>query len=580
MNRIDLSAEPEATIRSTLSKTPFIPLRWHRKKDGTIFPVEISGRYFEWRGNPVFVSAIRDISSRAQMEEALKKSEEKFSKAFYSNPAAIVIGDRENDQILDINLTFERMTGYSRKEVIGHRSEDFSFWVELSDRDKVNEALTRDGSLRDWEFRFRKKTGEICTGMLSSELLEIEGRQSSISSIVDITEHLQLETQLRQAQKIESLGRLAGGVAHDFNNLLTVINGYSDIILRGLPPNDPLHLSADAIKKAGERAAGLTQQLLAFSRKQIVKPRLLDLNTIVADSQRMLQRLIGEDVELTTQLDPSLGRVLSDPDQIYQVIINLAVNARDAMPEGGTLKIATGNVELDGSHRGRYPDAVPGSYVRISVTDTGTGMDEPTMQSAFEPFFTTKEPGKGTGLGLSTVHGIVRQSGGWIEVSSKVGEGTTFDIYLPRMDPGPPDRAVAALPETEHGGGTLLVVEDDEGVRGLTTGILESQGYRVLEAANGDEALAVEKEHAGEIDLVLTDIVLPGMNGKALYDRLRAVRPRIKVLFTSGYTSDVISRSGLDQDVAWLPKPFDANSLTAKVREVLKRKDVQHEADA
>jgi PAS domain S-box-containing protein len=574
MNRVDLSAEPEATVRSTLSKTPFIPLRWHRKKDGTVFPVEISGRYFDWRGDSVFVSAIRDISSRVQMEEALKKSEEKFSKAFYSNPAAILIGDRENRQILDVNLTFERMTGYSREEAIGHRADEISFWVEPGDRDKASEALIRQGSLRDWEFHFRKKSGEICTGVLSSELIEIEGRQCTISSIIDITEHLHLETQLRQAQKIESLGRLAGGVAHDFNNLLTVINGYSDIMLRALPANNPLHLSAEAIKKAGERAAGLTQQLLAFSRKQIVKPRLLDLNTIVADSQRMLQRLIGEDVELTTQLDQSLGRVMSDPDQIYQVIINLVVNARDAMPEGGTLKIVTANVEVDASHRARYPDAVPGNYVRITVTDSGTGMDEQTMQSAFEPFFTTKEPGKGTGLGLSTVHGIVRQSGGWIEVRSRVGEGTTFDIYLPRFDAVPaPERVVSAPEEPEHGAGTLLVVEDDEGVRGLTMGILESQGYRVLEAANGDEALAIEKEHAGEIDLVVTDLVLPGMNGKVLYDRLRAMRPRIKVLFTSGYTSDVISRSGLDQDVACLPKPFDANSLTAKVRETLNRKE-------
>jgi two-component system cell cycle sensor histidine kinase/response regulator CckA len=573
MNRVDLSSEPEATVRATLAKTRFIPLRWHRKKDGTVFPVEISGRYFDWRGSPVFVSAIRDITGRTEMEEALRKSEEKFSKAFYSNPAAMVIGDRETRVWLEVNHTFEKLLGRRREDLIGHRSDEFDFWVDPSDRDKASALLDRDGSLCDWEFRFRKKNGEIATGLLSVEPIEIEGRACAISSVVDITERLHLESQLRQAQKLESLGRLAGGVAHDFNNLLTVINGYSDLILHSVDSHDPLHLSAEAIKKAGERAASLTQQLLAFSRKQIIKSRPLDMNAIVTDSQRMLQRLIAENIQLTTDLDSSLGRVMSDPDQISQVIMNLVVNARDAMPGGGTLEIATRNVDVDESHVASHGDALPGKYVLMSVTDSGIGMDEKTMQSAFEPFFTTKEPGKGTGLGLSTVQGIVRQSGGWIEVQSEIGKGSTFDIYLPRMDAVPaPERAAPAPAEAPRGGETVLVVEDDNEIRQLTKSILTAQGYHVLEASNSGEALLLESEYAGEIHLILTDLVLPGMNGKALYDRLRVLRPNVKVLFTSGYAPDVFAGRGLEQQVAYLPKPFDTQSLTAKVREVLAEK--------
>jgi two-component system cell cycle sensor histidine kinase/response regulator CckA len=573
MNRVHFSAEPEATLLSTRLKTQFTPLRWHRKKDGTIFPVEISGRYFEWRGRPVFVSAIRDITGRVQMEEALKKSQEKFSKAFYSNPAAMLIGDRSNRTFLEVNDAFVRMMGYGREELVGRPSDSFPFWVDPSDQDKLRAQLARDGVLRDFEVRFRKKNGETGTGLLSVELIGIEGRPCAIASIIDVTERLQLEGQLRQAQKLESLGRLAGGVAHDFNNLLTVISGYSDMILRTLGPRDSLYFPAEAIKKAGERAAALTHQLLAFSRKQVIKPRLLDVNAIVADSERMLHRLIGEDIELTTRLDPSVGKVMADPDQISQVIVNLVVNARDAMPEGGALEITTRRVSVDGSYIATQGEAVPGEYALITVTDTGIGMDEKTLQSAFEPFFTTKEPGKGTGLGLSTVHGIVRQSDGWIQVRTEVGKGSSFDIFLPRIDAVPVAERVAPVSaEVAQGGETVLVVEDDDEVRRLSTTILMAQGYHVLEAANSDEALLLEKEYTGEIHLVLTDLVLPGMNGKALYERLRALRPKLKVLFTSGYTPDVFARRGLEPHVAYIPKPFDTESLTAKVREVLTEK--------
>jgi len=377
------------------------------------------------------------------------------------------------------------------------------------------------------------------------------------------------------------VGRLAGGVAHDFNNLLTLINGYSESVLKALRPSDPLYPYAQEIKRAGEHAASLTNQLLTFSRKQVIQPRPLDMSTIVNDAERMLQRLIGEDIELVTTLDPLLGRVMADPDQIHQVIMNLVVNARDAMPEGGKLEITIKNVDVDKGSLDVHPDAIPGGYVLMTITDTGIGMDEDTLQRAFEPFFTTKQPGEGTGLGLSTVYGIVRQSGGWIHVQSEVGQGTSCKVYLPRIDTwSVPDRAESDGAKVLRGDETVLVVEDNEAVRRLTKTILKAYGYQVLEAGNSTEAFALEKEHSGEIHLLLTDVILPGMNGKSLSERLRALRPKLKVLFTSGYTADVIARRGvLQRDVAYLQKPFGPDSLAAKVREVLTEASASQRTD-
>jgi len=364
---------------------------------------------------------------------------------------------------------------------------------------------------------------------------------------------------------------LAGGVAHDFNNLLTVINGYSDFLITGLDRTDPLWSSADEIRKAGERAASLTKQLLAFSRKQVIEPKTLDVNTILRDSEQMLQRLIGEEITLTTRLDPFLGQVMADPEQVHQVIMNLVVNARDAMPHGGRLDLSTQNGEVTDEDASSQPDAKAGRYVIMTVTDSGTGMDENTRQRIFEPFFTTKERDKGTGLGLSTVYGIVRQSGGCIEVLSEPGAGTSFKIYLPRID-GPlvVDRRAATSMMGPHGGETILVVEDQDTVRRITTAILKVYGYQILEAASGDEAARLVEMYPGEIHLLLTDVVLPGINGKALSDRLRALRPKLKLLFTSGYTSEIIAARGvLDYGEAYIAKPFTSDRLAAKVREVL-----------
>jgi len=536
----------------------FIPLRWHRKKDGTVFPVEATSTYFDLKGRGVSVFAIRDITNRRLMEEALNKSEEKFSKAFQSNPAAITICDLASNSVLEVNETFEEITGYRRDDVVGCGWSEAELWENPADREKALAQLLVEGTLRNCEFSFCKKSGDVGKGLLSAELIEIGGELCTLTTVVDITERFRLESQLRQSQKLESVGRLAGGVAHDFNNLLTIINGYSDFILNASRPGDPVYSYAHEIKKAGEHVAGLTKQLLAFSRKQVIEPRPLDINTIVTDAKRMLHRLIGEDIELTTTLDPLLPQVMADPDQIRQVILNLVFNARDAMPDGGRLHIATASVDLDARVVASHPDAVPGNYVVMTITDSGIGMDEKTLQRAFEPFFTTKETGRGTGLGLSTVYGIVRQNGGWIDIRSELGRGTSLSIYLPRLDACPvAERTVSDKPQTAQAGETVLVVEDDGDVRRLTKALLDASGYHVLLAANSSEAFTFEKEYSAEIHLLLTDVILPGMNGKTLADQLRALRPNLKVLFTSGYPADVISRRGvLEPGVAYLPKPF------------------------
>jgi two-component system cell cycle sensor histidine kinase/response regulator CckA len=360
-------------------------------------------------------------------------------------------------------------------------------------------------------------------------------------------------------------------VAHDFNNLLTVINGYSGMLLEQLKVFDPLHPYVLEIKNAGERAASLTKQLLAFSRKQVIEPTAFDLNTTIRQAAPMLQRLIGEDIALETHLDDSLGQVLADPNQIHQVIMNLAVNARDAMPDGGRLDIKTNDVELGvEACTAEHPDAMPGRYVVMTVTDSGHGMDETTRHQIFEPFFTTKEVGKGTGLGLATVYGIVRQSGGWVDVWSEVGVGTTIKVYLPHTDvrPMPDEHGIGVA--TEGGNETILVVEDQESVRSFAVTALKQYGYYVIEASDGDEAIAVAEQHSGRIHLLLTDVIMPGMNGKVLSERLKEFYPDLKVLLASGYTADAFADRGvIDPGDAFLHKPFSPAELAVKVREVL-----------
>ncbi|HUZ45802.1 MAG TPA: response regulator [Terriglobia bacterium] len=380
-----------------------------------------------------------------------------------------------------------------------------------------------------------------------------------------------LEEQLQQSQKMEAIGRLAGGVAHDFNNLLTVIAGYCQLLLDRLGPNDPMRTSVGQIKEAGDRAASLTRQLLAFSRKQVLAPQVLNLNQVVANMNKMLTRLIGEDVELVTICFPGLWRVKADPGQIEQVMMNLAVNARDAMPRGGKLTIETANANLDKNFPDQHFVIIPGSYVMLAVSDTGTGMNQEIRSRIFEPFYTTKELGKGTGLGLSTVYGIVKQSGGYIWVYSEPEKGTTFKVYLPRAeaDAEEPKQAESVL-RTQAGSETILLVEDNEAVRTFVRCVLEARGYRLLEAGGSEDALKAVERHAGPIHLLLTDVVMPRMSGTELALRIASLHPETKVLYMSGYTDNAIVHHGvLDAGRHFLQKPFIPEALTQKIREVL-----------
>jgi two-component system, cell cycle sensor histidine kinase and response regulator CckA len=534
-----------------------------RRKDGSPVWLLGSANLAEGKnGEPaVNEETLIDISER-------KKAEETFRKAFNANPEPIAIGTISEGRYIDINESFLRVTGYRREEVIGHTSAELKFWENPDDRERLVGTLRKQGFVRNTEITFHTKSGERRTALDSSEVIDVTGQKCMMSILRDTTEQRFLEKQLRQAQKMEAVGQLSGGIAHDFNNLLSVIIGYSGIIEESLAQDHPMRRKCEQIKKAGLSAASLTRQLLAFSRQQVLEPKVLDLNSVVLNVEKMLQRLIGEHIELKTALDPSLGHIKADQGQIEQVIINLIVNARDAMPNGGKVTIETTNVELDDDYARRHPPQLPGSYVYLAISDTGIGMDPETQARIFEPFFTTKEIGKGTGLGLSTVYGVVRQSGGHIWVYSELGQGTTFKIYLPQTV-----RAVLAekqqsgLLPSDRNAETILVVEDAEAVREFTCSVLIDCGYSVLEAEHPEKAIEIAQTYKGQIHLLLTDMVMPGMNGRALAEKLTAIRPDMKVVYTSGYTG--FSHSTLvDPELVFLPKPFTKESLLGKLQEV------------
>jgi two-component system, cell cycle sensor histidine kinase and response regulator CckA len=429
------------------------------------------------------------------------------------------------------------------------------------------------------ECTLRRQDGTVLPGEVTAAPLYDRQRNQIGRMVVirDLTESKQaeearakLEEHLIQSQKLESVGRLAGGVAHDFNNLLTVINGYSDLLLQN-PNTGDAHRRVVQIRNAGRRAAELTQQLLAFSRKQTIQPRALNLNTVVSETEEMFRRLLPESIEMIVQLEPALGRIMADPGQIHQVLVNLLVNARDAMPAGGKLVTETANVDLDAKYAAAHPEVTPGPCVLLTVSDTGAGMDEQVRSHLFEPFFTTKQLGEGTGLGLATVYGIVRQSGGWIWVYSEPGTGTSFKIYFPRVDIAVSQEVVAAkVQQSYQGTETVLVVEDRADVRTLAMEVLESYGYKVLEASDGASALELAARYTSPIELLLTDAVMPGMNGRELSERLHESRPATKVLFMSGYSENVIVHQGvLKPGIAYIAKPMMPEALAAKVRETL-----------
>jgi PAS domain S-box-containing protein len=521
-------------------------------------------------------------AARAAAEQAaaeLRKTNELLRALLDSSPLAILateLGASEG-RVLQWNAAAEQLFGWRAPEVLGRPDPT------VSDEHREESRALRDAALAGRSAtgletqRLRKDGTLVDVSLALAVIRDAHGAPTGFVLLAaDRTEHRRLEAQLRQAQKMEAVGRLAGGVAHDFNNMLTAIKSYSQLVLADLAMADALAaeaLAADVreIDRAADRAAQLTKQLLAFSRQQVLEPRVLDLNETVGGVEAMLRRLIGADVEVRTRLAPTLGRVQADPGQLEQVLMNLAVNARDAMPGGGTLTIETANVELDGRYARGHAGVEPGPYVMLAVSDTGVGMDPATQARIFEPFFTTKAAGKGTGLGLSTVYGIVEQSDGHVEVYSTPGLGTTFKVYLPRLDAALEDvhrEERDAVPR--DGSETILLVEDDETVRAVARRVLQRAGYTVLEAANGAQALRL-CEHADQaIDLVVTDMVMPELGGRELATRLRARRPEMRFLFMSGYTEDAALRANLlEASAAFLGKPYTPTALAGKVREVL-----------
>lgn len=517
-----------------------------------------------------YIGSCYDITERKQTEAALRTTEERF-RAFMDNLPAVAFLKDVRGRYVYVNHTWERIYRRSRSEWYG--KVDTELWpaevarrLVESDRramaenrpvEQVHTIPTPTGEQREWlafKFPIADASGGLGVGGVA----------------IDVTERRQLEEQLRQSQKLEAIGRLAGGVAHDFNNLLMIVLGTSQRLLHNYSHDHQLRGALEQIKYAGDRAAELTRQLLAFSRKQVIVPKVLDINAIVAGMSPMLRRLLGEDIDLFTSLHPALGPVKMDAGQLEQVLMNLAANARDAMPQGGKLTIETDNVEIKGRHR-HDQMVMPGRYAALVVSDTGNGIGAETQPHIFEPFFTTKPQGKGTGLGLSTVYGIVKQSGGYIFVYSEVGQGTAFKVYLPRVDDAiesvRSEQDAAVLPQ---GTETILVVEDEPGVRSLVCAALEQLGYRVLEASLGSQALLMAERHAGPIHLLLTDVVMPQMNGPEVAARLLARRPGVKVLFMSGYADNaIVHHSIIDPGAAFLQKPFDTDVLAYKVRAVL-----------
>jgi two-component system, cell cycle sensor histidine kinase and response regulator CckA len=545
----------------------------HRKKDGTVIQVEITSHPISLSGRDAELILSHDVTEQRKNQESLRHSEERFATAFRSSPLAITISTEKEGRYVDANDAFVRMMGYERQEIVGRTAHELRIWADPDDRGQMVSQMGQTKPKEAVETLFRTKSGEERRVRISTERIVLDGEPCVLANTLDVTEARRLEEQFRQAQKMEAVGRLAGGIAHDFNNLLSVIMGYSDLAQDTTPPGTAVRKQLDQIKKAAERAAALTRQLLAFSRQQVLDPKVLNLNAVVNNVSKMLLRLIGEDITLSLKPGEPLGSVKADLGQIEQVLMNLAVNARDAMPGGGKIAIETANVELDETYAKQHPSLRPGSYVILSFSDTGCGMDAKTRSRLFEPFFTTKGPGKGTGLGLSTVYGIVKQSGGYIWAYSELDRGATFKIYLPRVDsPAQSLHSERLDLAFDRGTETVLLVEDDNSLRELTAELLRGAGYTVLEAADGNAAIELANPRLDSIELVLTDVIMPGMSGGDLIVHLRHLQPKAKlaVLFMSGYAGDFISRAGVQESDRYvLHKPFTKKSLLNKVRSVL-----------
>jgi PAS domain S-box-containing protein len=552
-----------------------IPRRYEFKilrKDGEEGWLDFSTNPIQVEGTTCLLATVFDVTERMRAEQALRKSEERF-RELYENANDLIFTTDLEGNITSVNQMTLKVTGFTREEAL--TKNVFRIVVpehQARALESMQKKLMGEGETR-YEIDILAKGDRHITLELATRLIYKDGKPMGAQAIArDISERRHLEQQLRQAQKMEAVGRLAGGVAHDFNNLLMVIRGYTELMLDGIPEEDARHAHAEKVLRASDRAHALTQQLLAFGRKQVSAPKIMSLTTVLNDMAKMLPPLIGEDVELTIVNDLGLGNVKADPGHIEQVIMNLATNARDAMPGGGRLRLETANVSV-GEIEPMHPGVAPGKYVLLSVSDSGHGMDEQTQARLFEPFFTTKERGKGTGLGLSTVYGIVKQAGGYINFITRKEQGTTFRVYLPRVEAEREDGiALPASRSAYRGTETVLLVEDEEEVRKVTRQFLQRNGYKVLEASNGMEALQVAQRYIGAIQLLLTDVVMPAMNGAELRTRLLAQRPNIKVLFMSGYTGDSLpGAAAAIEPEALLQKPFTFDMLSRKVREALGR---------
>jgi two-component system, cell cycle sensor histidine kinase and response regulator CckA len=560
--------------RALRDRTPFSAEVRIRSASGDLRWISISSAPRQLPDGSVLWDGIEtDITERKRVEQAHKQSEERFAKAFGSNPEGISISTQKEGRLLEVNDAYVRMMGYERSELIGKTVMELKMWAP-GERDQVLAKLRETGAIRDYNTTFRAKGDRIKEAQICVDQIQVQEVPCLLVTIRDVTESRLMELQFRAAQKMEAVGRLAGGVAHDFNNVLMIISSAAHLMKSGKHDDDDKKARyLSQIQSATEKATSLTRQLLAFSRQQVLHPTILDLNAVVSDLWKMLPQLLGEDVETVLHLASDLGSVSADRGQIEQVIMNLAVNARDAMPAGGTLTVETANAVLDGATPGRHGTENPtGDFVMLAVTDTGIGMDAQTQTKIFEPFFTTKEVGKGTGLGLATVYGIVKQSAGHVTVHSEPGKGTTFKVYLPRVReksaPGLTFPSKPALGGTE----TLLLVEDESALRELASEFLRSKGYTVLEAGNRREALHICRNHQGTIHALVTDVVLPGGGGPDLAKVVLEMRPNLRVLYMSGYTDQVLSDELLGDNATFLQKPFGLETLAQTLRSLLGEK--------
>lgn len=549
------------------------PRNWrHLKKDGSIIDVEITSHELNFAGRRARLVLANDITERKQAEQKLRQSRESY-RDLVENAHDIIYSLDLGGNFTSLNKAGERITGYSPDEVLNMNFVHIVVPEHLDQAKKVMEDKLNGVDGTAYDIDIFAKDGSRISVEVNSKLVLHDGVPFGIQGIArDVTERKLLEEQFRQSQKLESIGQLAGGIAHDFNNMLTAINGYSDLVLRRLKNDDTTRQNVQEIKKAGERAAVLTNQLLAFSRRQILQPVLVQINDAIIDTSNMLKRVIGEDIELVTVLKPNIGSIKVDPGQLSQILMNLSVNARDAMPNGGELTIETANILVDSNYAHGHVGILPGPYIVLTVRDTGIGMTPDTQERMFEPFFTTKEVGKGTGLGLATVYGIVKQSGGGIFFSSEIDHGTTFEVFFPRVVEDPVEAEISEdVPvNLPLGTETILLVEDEELVRSLSRQVLESCGYNVIEACDGIEAVEVFEKLNVRIDLLITDVVMPRMGGRELVERIFETAPNLPVLFASGYTDDPIVRNGVfETNVNFIQKPFTITDVVRKVRDLL-----------